>query len=67
MRETGLRFCELASALPTDQVVVYEQWFASVTYHRNDEGTFESLRPEDGPALFPVSDGRRIVHYPPPV
>ena len=67
MEETGLRFCELASALPTDQVVVYEQWFASVTYHRNDEGTFESLRPGDGPALFPVSDGRRIVHYQPPV
>jgi hypothetical protein len=66
-RETGVRFCELASALPTDQVVVYEQWFSSVTYHRNDQGTFESLRPGDGPALFPATDGRRTVHYQPTV
>jgi hypothetical protein len=67
LQETGVRFCELASALPTDQVVVYAQWFQSVTYHSNDEGLFEPLRPGDGHARFPVTDGRRIVHYQPTV
>ncbi len=63
IRETGVRFCELASALPSDCVVVPQGWFSSGMSYTTDFTTITPLRPGDGPDLFPVSDGRRIAPH----